>query len=242
MSIVLHCDIPETGKIMEISSDDHVMQMFEFHKRDEFINLYVGPVHANGNHDSVNIDNYNDGNENTKKVMNRKIGNKPRSKTRRSSRLANGKRKASIGTSEIENGLVDDNMETDDNLYAFTGDDEMGADCDDEFYSRMVTNELENDSENSGVLSGYESNDYTETENDLDSDFENDIMGSYLNVDEFTIPEREKFKLLQGMIFADVYSFRKTLFEYAFQWGFPLIKNKNEKCRVIAHCGSEGCE
>ncbi|KAL3509853.1 hypothetical protein ACH5RR_029254 [Cinchona calisaya] len=143
---------------MEVSIDDHVMQMFEFHMRGGFINLYVGPMHANGNHDGVTIDNHNAGNENSKKVMNRKIGNKPRN------------------------------------------DNEMGADCDDEFYSRMVTDEQENDSENIGVLSRYESNNYAETKNDSDSDFENYIIGFCLNVDEFSTKKGEILVVLRDDI------------------------------------------
>lgn len=44
------------------------------------------------------------------------------------------------------------------------------------------------------------------------------------------------------MIFDDVSSFRKALYEYSIEWGFELIRDKNEKVRMTAHYGYEGCE
>ncbi|KAL3522167.1 hypothetical protein ACH5RR_015001 [Cinchona calisaya] len=175
-------------------------------RSDGFNNLYVN---ENGKYDGINVDSHVVRNDNPRRVMNRKIRNNSRSKIRTSKRLAKGK--ASISTNELEDGMVGDEIETDDDLYAFTDEDEMGVDYDDYIYSSLVTDEIENDSKTTGFLSGYESNDYVETENDSNSEFENDLMGSCLNVDEFSIPEGEKFRLLQGMTFADVYPFRKVL-------------------------------
>ncbi|KAL3513846.1 hypothetical protein ACH5RR_026563 [Cinchona calisaya] len=121
-------------------------------------------------------------------------------------------------------------------------DDEMSVCCGDELFLTYVTEELKAKSDSSGDLSGYESNSYVEVENESDSDIEADLMGAYLNSIEFTISDGERFRLLKGMIFADVDAFRKVLYEYNIQWGFSLIRDKNEKRRVTAHYGNYGRE
>lgn len=83
---------------------------------------------------------------------------------------------------------------------------------------------------------------FVEDENDFDNDIEADLIGFCLNANEFSIPIGKKFRLLPRIMFLDVDSFRKVLYEYAIQWGFLLIKDKNKKCKVTAHYGNEGCE
>ena len=91
-------------------------------------------------------------------------------------------------------------------------------------------------------MSNYQSDDEVSTEHESDNEFEKDIIGACLNRAEFHIPEREKFKLMQGMMFESIDSFREVLYDYSIVWGFPLIRVKNEKKRVIAICGDEVCE
>ncbi|KAL3529566.1 hypothetical protein ACH5RR_008888 [Cinchona calisaya] len=118
----------------------------------------------------------------------------------------------------------------------------MSVCYDDELFLTYVTERLEAKSDSSGNLFGYESNNDVEVENESDSDIEADWMGACLNSVEFTILNVEKFRLLKRMIFADVDAFRKVLYEYNIQWGFPLIRDKNEKLRVTAYYGNYGCE
>ena len=153
-----------------------------------------------------------------------------------------GKRK------EFENVLngvdagIQDEVETDDELYVYSDNDEMSVDLDDELFSTFVQEGLENELDSGGDLSNYESNDEVEAENESDSDLEDDLMGACLNIAEFSMPKGEKFRLLKGMIFGNVETFRRVLYEYKIQWGFPLIFDKNEKSRVTAHCGNQGCD
>ena len=44
------------------------------------------------------------------------------------------------------------------------------------------------------------------------------------------------------MLFEDVKHFREVLKDYAVEKGFKLMRDKNEKVRVTAHCGSDGCQ
>ena len=43
------------------------------------------------------------------------------------------------------------------------------------------------------------------------------------------------------MIFTDVNSFRESLRDYTVQQGFNIVRVKNEKSRVTAHCAAESC-
>ncbi|KAF8389234.1 hypothetical protein HHK36_025927 [Tetracentron sinense] len=43
------------------------------------------------------------------------------------------------------------------------------------------------------------------------------------------------------MLFGNVTEFREALRDYIIQEGFEIVRDKNEKTRVIAHCSSEGC-
>ncbi|KAL7231374.1 hypothetical protein ACSBR2_009599 [Camellia fascicularis] len=43
------------------------------------------------------------------------------------------------------------------------------------------------------------------------------------------------------MMFEDISHFRTVLREYAIEMGFTLVRLKNERVRLRAHCGSRGC-
>ncbi|KAL0291363.1 UNVERIFIED_CONTAM: hypothetical protein Scaly_2641100 [Sesamum calycinum] len=61
---------------------------------------------------------------------------------------------------------------------------------------------------------------------------------------DFVLPSDplEKIKLEKGMLFSSVDTFRLTLREYAIREGFKVIRDKNEKERVTAHCDGKGCK
>ena len=43
------------------------------------------------------------------------------------------------------------------------------------------------------------------------------------------------------MVFTNVNEFSEALKDFAIQEGFELVRVKNDKTRVIAHCASDGC-
>ena len=47
--------------------------------------------------------------------------------------------------------------------------------------------------------------------------------------------------LEKGMIFADVNNFRASLKDYIVDTGFKIVRIKNKKSRVTAHCAAVGC-
>ncbi|KAK4385619.1 hypothetical protein Sango_2685900 [Sesamum angolense] len=61
---------------------------------------------------------------------------------------------------------------------------------------------------------------------------------------DFALPSDplEKIKLEKGMLFSLVDTFRLALREYAIREGFKVIRDKNKKERVTAHCDGKGCK
>ena len=55
------------------------------------------------------------------------------------------------------------------------------------------------------------------------------------------IVEEGSISLENGMVFTSVNEFREALKDFAFQEGFELVRVKNDKTRVTAHCASDGC-
>ena len=53
--------------------------------------------------------------------------------------------------------------------------------------------------------------------------------------------EKGEVVLERGMIFTNVDPFRASLRDYTIQTGFNIVRLKNEKSRVTAKCGAEGC-
>ena len=55
------------------------------------------------------------------------------------------------------------------------------------------------------------------------------------------IVEEGSISLENGMVFTNVNEFREALRDFAIQEGFELVRVKNDKTRVTAHCASDGC-
>ncbi|XP_027183945.1 uncharacterized protein LOC113782241 [Coffea eugenioides] len=53
---------------------------------------------------------------------------------------------------------------------------------------------------------------------------------------------REEIEFEKGQLFTNVDSFIAALKDYVIQKGFPVVRLKNEKTRVIAICGIDGCK
>nr|XP_027109085.1 uncharacterized protein LOC113728936 [Coffea arabica] len=51
-----------------------------------------------------------------------------------------------------------------------------------------------------------------------------------------------EIELQKGQLFTNVDAFRAALKDYVIQKGFPILRLKNEKSRVTAVCGVEGCQ
>ena len=74
-------------------------------------------------------------------------------RTRTSMRLG---QKTFTSVGNIEEFEVNDDIETDDELYIFSDNDEMYAEFDDDLFNSYVNNGLEKNLEDRGDLSGYE--------------------------------------------------------------------------------------
>ncbi|KAL0444554.1 UNVERIFIED_CONTAM: hypothetical protein Slati_2178100 [Sesamum latifolium] len=92
-------------------------------------------------------------------------------------------------------------------------------------------------------MSGYKSNDHCEAENLSDEEFCSDSMKGALSRDACVVHggSRDKIKLEQGMVFTDVVAFRDALREYIIQEGFKIMRLRNERVRVTAHCAVKDC-
>lgn len=174
--ISLSCDIPESMETMCMNSDSHILEMFNLHKNTGLINVYVWPMIGNI------VVNMNDvwGNigetDKTSYVMSQKnTSNKSKSTIRKSQRLNKWKQIAHY------DDLGADDIESSDDLNAFSDGDEMPIENDDDLFSAIVSEGLESESQSSEYLSDYESDNNVEIENDSDGEFENDLMGSCLN-------------------------------------------------------------
>ncbi|KAL7195141.1 hypothetical protein ACSBR1_035374 [Camellia fascicularis] len=47
--------------------------------------------------------------------------------------------------------------------------------------------------------------------------------------------------LENGMIFVNVNNFRAALKDYTVETGFKIVRDKNEKSMITAHCSADGC-
>ncbi|XP_059659728.1 uncharacterized protein LOC132306370 isoform X2 [Cornus florida] len=134
------------------------------------------------------------------------------------------------------------NSDESDEDYVFSGDNE------DEIY--IVVDPVHLEVESLDDDSDSRLSDYNSSEGGGDfSDSSLEIEGKTVNVHKyikgkrFRYGDNGKIELEKALLFLfdDVNHFRKVLREYAVQNCFRLVRNKNEKARVIAHCGSEGC-
>ncbi|KAL0296061.1 UNVERIFIED_CONTAM: hypothetical protein Sradi_6658200 [Sesamum radiatum] len=92
-------------------------------------------------------------------------------------------------------------------------------------------------------MSGYKSDDHCETENLSDEEFCSDPMKGALSRDACVVHggSGDKIKLEKGMVFTDVVAFRDALREYVIQEGFKIMRLRNERVRVTAHCAVKDC-
>ncbi|KAA8543946.1 hypothetical protein F0562_021877 [Nyssa sinensis] len=59
--------------------------------------------------------------------------------------------------------------------------------------------------------------------------------------EEYHAREGDKIVLKSGQLFKNVDKFREVLRDYTIQQGCSIIKEKNEKARVTAHCADSSC-
>ncbi|XP_059668500.1 uncharacterized protein LOC132313647 isoform X1 [Cornus florida] len=141
----------------------------------------------------------------------------------------------------VENATAEDmNSDESDEDYVFSGDNE------DEIYIVVdpVHLEVESlDDDGDSRLSDYNSNDSEGNFSDSSLEIEGKTVNihKYIKGKRFRYGDNGKIELEKALLFDDVNHFRKVLRKYAVQKGFRLVRNKNEKARVTAHCGNEGC-
>ncbi|XP_028063588.1 uncharacterized protein LOC114266862 [Camellia sinensis] len=149
----------------------------------------------------------------------------------------------------------------DDNVYGFSDEDrDWNASVDGEHESNGTVNLSDEDNEESNEdddakLSDYQSGDdevpYSTTDDDYDDEadclddeemsFPSMRYDDTYNGKEPYMNQDGEVVLEEGMIFPEVNTFRATLRDYTVQTGFKIVRDKNEKSRVTAHCAAEGC-
>ncbi|KAL7184762.1 hypothetical protein ACSBR2_026828 [Camellia fascicularis] len=237
LAIHLYCDIPSTDKRRMLENDLGVLDMFYMQSVSRKINLYVVLFILLGlrlerlmmvGEDAVKMDH--------------------------------------SGEDDDGDGDGDGDVEGDDEYYmddfvGFSDEDidwNENVDAENEFDSTSSKYVLSDDDglgEDDGALSDYQSGDDemvydVSTDDDLDDEsnyrpkrrnfkgkqfhFGYDDKEPYLNPQGEVVLEKE-------MIFADVNSFRVALKDYIVEIGFKIVRDKNEKSKVIAQCAVDGC-
>ena len=92
---------------------------------------------------------------------------------------------------DIEDFGVNDDIETCNELYMFSDNDEIYVEFEDDLFNSYDNEGLEKDLEDSGNLFSYKLTKDIEVENDSDGDIENDLMGACLIAKAFSIPKRK---------------------------------------------------
>ncbi|KAF8408354.1 hypothetical protein HHK36_007503 [Tetracentron sinense] len=189
MVLTMHCAMLGFGDLMDVTSTDDVLRMFELYRRISNIHVF-------------------------------------------------------LGASEIDSGDVGDNVIFDKEC-DFSVDDERRVGSDNEntiSACEMIASNLGGGrQENNDVLSDYQSNDDFDFISNSDSDDECDDINRFMCGKQFEVQEGMKVSLEVGMLFGNVTEFREALRDYIIQEGFEIVRDKNEKARVTAHCSGEGC-
>ncbi|XP_028115334.1 uncharacterized protein LOC114313164 [Camellia sinensis] len=231
IAITLHCDMPGTDRRRLVENDLDVLDMFYVQGRSKTINLYVNIEYSIGMSDGGHKSNV--GNENH-----------------------------GVDAVDVEQDYhtidVDEEYHQD-NVYGFSDEDrDWNATAEDE--NQSDANEILSDDDNEcssddAELSDYQSGDdevpYSSTDDDYDDEadcLDDEEMrfpgmkydGTYNGKEPYMNQDGEVV-LEEGMIFPEVNTFRATLRDYTVQTGFKIVRDKNEKSRVTAHCAAEGC-
>ncbi|KAL0323663.1 UNVERIFIED_CONTAM: hypothetical protein Scaly_2333400 [Sesamum calycinum] len=72
-------------------------------------------------------------------------------------------------------------------------------------------------------------------------DSENESVGEDSGDELSDYKSDDHLKLEKGMVFVDINAFRKVLKEFVIQEGFKVMRMRNEKKRVTAHCSVKDC-
>lgn len=146
-----------------------------------------------------------------------------------------------------------------DNVYGFSDEDrDWNASVNGEHESNGTVSLSDEDNEESNEddgLSDYQSGDdevrYSSSDDEFDGKVDwidnveirypaNQFDSTYSGKQPYLNQEGEVI-LEKGMIFLDVHSFRARLRNYRVQTGFKIVRDKNEKARVTAHCAAKRC-
>ena len=133
-------------------------------------------------------------------------------------------------------------------------EEELHISASDEEWRVRSEVEIDNDSENEvdgsmveknsegedGGLSDYGFKEVHEDGFDPNVDIEQIHVDMAIQGGRFIV-EEGSIRLENGMVFTNVNEFREALRDFAIQEGFELLRVKNDKTRVTAHCASDGC-
>ena len=116
-------------------------------------------------------------------------------------------------------------------------EDEINNDNEYEVDGSMVEKNYEGED---GGLLDYRSEEVHEDGFDSNIDIEQIHVDRAIQGRRFIV-EEGLIRLENGMVFTNVNEFREALRDFAIQERFELVRVKNDKARVTAHCVSDGC-
>ncbi|KAL0313385.1 UNVERIFIED_CONTAM: hypothetical protein Sradi_5737800 [Sesamum radiatum] len=121
--------------------------------------------------------------------------------------------------------------------------DESGNESMEEFGDKIRETNNQTGVVSGDEMSDYKSDNHCESKNQSDSELEDNPLKGSLNRDACLLPSEtgSKVKLEKRIIFVDINAFRKTLKEFVIQEGFKIMRMRNEKIRVTAHCSVKDC-
>ncbi|KAH7860159.1 hypothetical protein Vadar_010052 [Vaccinium darrowii] len=156
---------------------------------------------------------------------------------------------------EREDGVVEDNEMEDgdedvgDDFYGFSDEDRDWNEYEDEHEEGDdddVSLDEEEVSSDDDAISNYQSDDNEGNASDNEvSNAPKRLKANYFDSSNFGkesyLGPQGEVILEEKMIFSNVDAFRAALRDYTMRTGFKLVRDKNEKARVTAHCAAKGC-
>mgnify|MGYP004713505121 CR=1 FL=1 len=215
MMIHMRHEIPGTCEMRDANDDNAVVEMFKMHQSGIVINLHV--------YDMEIIPSKPDGPLNHNNVQNTQ---------------------ENLGIEQTYERVVVD---------LGNSDDEFEDSSSEESWKHVLDNDNEGDIDDDRVsvessdlsdtnFSDFEENEDCEVVPDSESDQELDPMREVMRSKMWVYNPREEIEFEKGQLFTNVDSFRAALKDYVIQKGFPVVRLKNEKTRVTAICGIDGCK
>lgn len=228
LDINLTCDIPGSSERRPVVTDKDVFDMFYVEGRLEIVNLFVNVVPSTEMNAEFN------------KILEvLEVSDDVVERVEREDGVVEDK--------EIEYG--DEDVE--DDFYGFSDEDRDWNEHEDDFYGDDddVSLDEEEISSDDDAISNYQSDDNEGNASDDEvskaPNAPKRLKANYFDSSNFGkepyLGPQGEVILEEKMIFSNVDAFRAALRDYTVRTGFKLVRDKNEKARVTAHCAAKGC-